>query len=257
MKGLTRFVPFAYRFLRVGPLTRTRAGEKLFLAAFFAYKKWIEDPHAAFAKRHPEVFDGGHILDVGANVGYTACLFARLVSPPFKVYAFEPEEMNFARLKRVITSRHLGDAIVVEKTAIGDREGTVAFRTNPDHPGDHQVVETPHEGAVYVPITTLDTFVAANHIVPVKFVKIDVQGYELAVSRGMSDLAARSPDLEISFEYSGSASNAVVDWYRARGFRVSIMRHDGGLTPLTDAALSAALRSRGYCDLFATRREIV
>ena len=259
MKGLTRIVPLAYRFLRVGSWARTRAGERLFLVAFFAYKKWIEDPHAAFAMRHPEVFAGGHILDVGANVGYTACLFARQVSPPFRVYAFEPEQVNFARLRRVIAARHLGNVIVAVQTAIGDREGSVAFRPNPDHPGDHQVVEATDAGAtdagaINVPITTLDTYAATNRITPVKFVKIDVQGHELAVSRGMSDLVDRSPMLEVSFEYSGPSSNAVVDWYRARGFVLSIMRHDGGLTPLTDAALAAALQSRAYCDIFATRR---
>ena len=254
MKGLTRIVPLAYRFLRVGSWARTRAGERLFLAAFFAYKKWIEDPHAAFAVRHPEVFAGGHIFDVGANVGYTACLFARHVSPPFRVYAFEPEEVNFARLKRVIAARDLSDVIVAVQTAIGDREGSVAFRPNPDHPGDHQVVEAADADAIRVPITTLDAYAATNRIAPVKFVKIDVQGHELAVSRGMSDLVERSPMLEISFEYSGPASNAVVDWYRARGFGLSIMRRDGGLTPLTDVALAAVLQSREYCDIFATRR---
>ena len=254
MKVLTRIVPLAYRVLRVESWARTRAGEGLFLAAFFAYKRWIEDPHAAFAVRHPEVFAGGHILDVGANVGYTACLFARQVSPPFRVHAFEPEELNFARLKRVIAARHLGTVIAAVQTAIGDREGTAAFRQNPDHPGDHQVVDTADECAIRVPITTLDVYAATNHIDPVKFVKIDVQGHELAVSRGMSDLVERSPMLEISFEYSGPASNAVVDWYRARRFRLSIMRRDGGLTPLTETTLAAALRSREYCDIFATRR---
>jgi hypothetical protein len=140
------------------------------------------------------------------------------------------------------------------QTAIGDREGTAAFRPNADHPGDHQVVGAAHEDAIRVPITTLDAYVATKHIAPVKFAKIDVQGHELAVSRGMSALVERSPMLEISFEYSGPASNAVVDWYRARGFGLSIMRRDGGLTPLTDAALAAALQSREYCDIFATRR---
>ena len=254
MKGLTRIVPLAYRFLRVGSWARTRVGERLFLAAFFAYKKWIEDPHAAFAARHPEAFAGGHVLDVGANVGYTACLFARQVSPSFRVYAFEPEEVNFGRLNRVIAARDLGAVIVAVQTAIGDREGTAAFRPNADHPGDHQVVGAAHEDAIRVPITTLDAYVATKHIAPVKFAKIDVQGHELAVSRGMSALVERSPMLEISFEYSGPASNAVVDWYRARGFGLSIMRRDGGLTPLTDAALAAALQSREYCDIFATRR---
>lgn len=47
-----------------------------FLFSYFLYKRWYEDPFWALTKRSPELFFGGDILDIGANIGYTACVFA-------------------------------------------------------------------------------------------------------------------------------------------------------------------------------------
>lgn len=234
----------AYRLLRVDAWSRTAAGERMFLAAFFAYKKWVEDPHAAFVRRHADVLAGGHVLDVGANVGYTATLFARTISPGFRVFAFEPEPLNFARLERVIERRNLQDAITAVQTAVGDEDGTATLWQNPDHPGDHQVKPG---GTLTVPIIRLDTF--AETLEPIKFVKIDVQGHELAVSRGMSRLIERDPALEISFEHTGDRE--LIEFYRARGFNLHLIDQRGALLPFANA--DEVIRARGYCDVFATR----
>lgn len=242
---MSALVVRAYRLLRVDAWARTRIGERLFLAAFFAYKRWLEDPHAAFARRHPEVFAGGHLFDVGANAGYTATVFARALSPGFRVFAFEPEAVNYARLERVIATRGLQDVVTPVRTAVGDVDGVAALQRNPHHPGDHRIAD---EGEERVPIARLDTFAAGLR--PVKFVKIDVQGHELAVSRGMAGLIEDNPGLEVSCEYTGSRE--LLRFYQERGFRLSVLRRDGKLLPLE--AAGAIVRRRGYCDLFATRR---
>src|SRR5688572_9581540 len=78
--------------LEVAPFTRG------FHLAYFLYKRWFEDPYAPFAKHHPKLFSGGHIVDVGANVGYTSTVFAKVLSPGFAIYSFEPDPTNFADL---------------------------------------------------------------------------------------------------------------------------------------------------------------
>lgn len=251
MFSLTRILPRAYRLLRIHQLASTRIGERLFLAAFFAYKKWFEDPHAAFAKRHPEVFSGGHVLDVGANVGYTASVFSRVLAPGFCVYAFEPDDVNFARLQRMKPSN-----VVAIQRAVGDVDGRALLLRNPDHPGDHRIVTAADEHAAEVEIVRLDTFAAANAVAPVKFVKIDVQGHELAVCRGMSRILDDNAALEISFEYSGAESDAVIAFFRERGFLLYLMRRNGTIAPLTGTVPEDAWMDRGYCDLFATRRNL-
>jgi FkbM family methyltransferase len=236
----------AYRLLRIEAWSRTPAGERLFLAAYFAYKRWLEDPHAAFVQRHPEVLAGGHVLDVGANSGYTATVFARAVLPGFRVYAFEPEPLNFARLERVIARKGLQNIVTPVRTAIGDEDGTVMLWRNPEHPGDHQIAAG---GDLAVPIARLDTF--AQNLAPVKFVKIDVQGHELAVNRGMMRLIERNRELEVSFEHSGSEE--LLRFYTERGFRLHLLGRDGALRPFGEA--DEVIRARGYCEVFATRKD--
>jgi FkbM family methyltransferase len=255
MSLLTRLAPAAFRAMRLDRLTRSGPGERLFLSAFFAYKRWIEDPHAGLMKRHPEIARGGHVFDVGANAGYTASVFAKYVSPGFKVYAFEPESLNFARMSKLRARSAWPERIVPVHTAVSDANGVIALRRNPAHPGDHRVSRTWQEGDERVPMTALDTFaIEENTIGPVKLVKIDVQGHELEVSRGMQRLIERDESLEVTFEYSGAISGGVASWYRTRGFNLFLIRHSGELVPLDAATLASALRGRGYTDVLATRR---
>ena len=50
-------------------------------APYLLYKRYLEDPFAALAKIRPSLFRGGDILDTGANIAYTASLFARAGGP--------------------------------------------------------------------------------------------------------------------------------------------------------------------------------
>ena len=47
-----------------------------------------------------EVKMGNVVLDIGAHIGYYALMFAKLVGPHGKVFAFEPEPGNFAILEK-------------------------------------------------------------------------------------------------------------------------------------------------------------
>jgi len=186
-------------------LLRTRAGDALFSRAYFAYKRLIEDPFAKLVRTSPELFAGGHILDVGANIGYTTAVFAGAVRDPFRVFAFEPEEENFARLQRNVRRLGLRNVELV-RSAVGDRDGVAPLWRNERHHGDHRIA-TPafaahHQGFVDVPMTTLDTFAAEHVDGPIAFVKIDVQGFEPAVLAGMSRILDENLSIAIATEVS-------------------------------------------------------
>ena len=166
--------------LRGGPL------EWLFVRSYFAYKRFFEDPLARLARERPELFRGGNAIDAGANVGYTARVLAAVLQAPYRVYAFEPDALNFRRLTRYAHD----DRIVAMQSALGEREGTIELWHNERHPGDHRVAAgdvARYAGTkASVPMTTVDAFARTlRH--PVRFIKIDVQGYEPAVLRGMRE----------------------------------------------------------------------
>lgn len=132
---------------------------------------------------------GDTVFDVGANVGYTMLLFAHLAGSRGKVVAFEPGRRAFALLAR--NAERQANATVLQ-IAVSDRTGEAAF-----HEMDLSDLSTlePIEGglAFTVPTVTLDE-VATREGDP-EFVKIDVEGHEPAVLRGMAGLfrAPRPP----------------------------------------------------------------
>src|SRR5580700_1152687 len=97
--------------------------KRVFLFSYFLYKRWYEDPFWTLAKRSPELFTGGDILDIGANIGYTACVFAAAMQAnrkaPSKVYAFEPDLASFETLGEIVRRKDLGDSVEMFNMAVG------------------------------------------------------------------------------------------------------------------------------------------
>src|SRR5262245_3574634 len=125
----------AYAMARRSGFLDTDIGGRLFVSAYFLYKKYLEDPFDGLICRYPQLFQGGHILDVGANIGYSTSLFSRVVAPDKCVFAFEPEPFNFALLRHVIRTRAT-DRVIAIPAAVGAVEGEIRLRLNPRHHGD-------------------------------------------------------------------------------------------------------------------------
>ena len=262
---LTRLMPALYRRMRLGRLLRYPLGERLFLFAYFLYKRFFEDPFAALTRNHPELFKGGDILDIGANVGYTAVVFAAACSPGRRVWAFEPEPVSLVRLKRVIAGRELHSVIEPVHAAVGDHVGQASLCINDEHPADHWIGNDRGIGndshSITVPMTTIDAFIDDHHLTNVAFVKIDVQGYELFVSRGMERLLTMP--VSVAFEISadsqtrfGYDSDELLDFYLARGYDLHLIAQNGTLKPAAAGDIEGILRRRGYADVLATRTRL-
>ena len=246
---------------------RSAAARGLFVRSYFAYKRLIEDAFASLVRKRPDLFAGGHIIDVGANVGYTATVFARAVSPGFQVYAFEPEARNFEDLERTVARRNMKGVVVPVRLAAGEKEGEVELWCNEAHHADHRIATDalrasglPVKRTIRLPMVSVDGFLEQRRIGgPIKFVKIDVQGYELAVCRGMVATMSRNPDLVIAVEYCPAAIKEIGDepaalpaFFSGRGYAISILRGDGELLPANPVALDRIIAERGYVDLLCT-----
>src|SRR6266581_2589906 len=143
----------AYALAHRTGFLNTRVGDAMFSRAYFAYKRF-EDQHAALIGAHPELFRGGNVIDVGANIGYTTVLFARAIDDGFKAFALEPEQENFARLDRNLQRYHVADRVVARRVAAGASSSAIGLRVNPEHHGDHQV----DPSGSSVPLVSLDEF---------------------------------------------------------------------------------------------------
>lgn len=268
---LTELLLQAYALTnRTGFLKKPRV-KREFAKVYFLYKRLVEDPYHNLVRAHPELFRGRHVIDVGANIGYTATLFAQAADRQARVYAFEPDPDNFDLLTKVVDSRGFRDRVFPICAAVGEREGKVELWRNPISHADHRIwtprfrSTTPEAGqsVITVPMIMLDSFLAHNQLRMLPcFVKIDVQGYELPVCSGMRGTLESNPDLIVSFEYTPEAMQTLgfepaelLDLFHSKGFSIYIIQENGQLRPLTGTIANVRdINRHGYAELLAMRK---
>ena len=261
-----------YSFFQKSGLTENRWFQKVFLFSYFLYKKYIEDPFAGLIKKKPELFKGGHILDLGANIGYTSTLFSKVVTPGFKVYAFEPEKTNFVLLNQIIDAWNVRSKIIPVCAAIGASDGTIDLWYNKSHHGDHRIVTQQYRQAGIdlmkvsaVEMRCIDSFVKSETIeLAIKFIKIDVQGYELPVCLGMEQTLVANPNAVVALEYAprgiselGFEPKKVLEFFQDKNYFIYILDRGGHLKIAQDGLIEELVEKRGYTDLICSRKPLL
>ncbi len=167
------------------------------------WEYWITD----FVWRN--VKPGQVTVDVGANHGYYTLLLADLVGPQGKVHAFEPNPRLAELLGLNIAVNGFWHVAEARVEALGDRDGETARFVVPlrDPKNAHLVrpgqrlpedLDAARLAVHEVPLASLDEAVPGR----ADFLKIDVEGAEEAVWRGMQRLIARSPGIGIVMEFN-------------------------------------------------------
>jgi len=261
----------AYNLARTAGFLDMLLFKRLFLFSYFLYKRWYEDPFWALTRRSPELFTSGDVLDIGANIGYTACVFAAAIQVnrkvPGRVYAFEPDLASFRTLGEIVCRKDLGDSVELFNMAVGSADGTLEFWHNEEHSADHRVVTEQFKGlrpvgekVTMVAVTSVDSFVATRNLQNISFIKIDVQGYELAVCEGMRLTLEKFPRLSIAFEYApegmrelGFEPSALLDFFRAAGHQLHILTRSATTLAPENRAIELAAERSGYVDVLCSK----
>jgi FkbM family methyltransferase len=155
--------------------------------------------------------DYAWFVDIGASVGYVS-LVAALESPALRGVAVEADP-RLARLLRDNLRRNLGDdqaRVEVINAVAGEHErGGVSFGLNPKSTLDNRVC-MPQWEQIEVPMRRLDGILSRLGVKGRTFFKIDTQGYELRVLRGLEPWLAASREWALKMEFAP-------DWLRSQG----------------------------------------
>lgn len=138
---------------------------------------------------------GDTVLDIGANVGHTVVSYAVLVGAEGHVHAFEASPSILPFLEENVRQNGL-TTVTIHPIAVSDFVGCVRFNvaTNGGSAlSSIRELDNVKTQAVEVPCATVDSML---HLFKrVAFVKIDVEGAELQVVRGMQQLIERDRPL--------------------------------------------------------------
>ena len=149
-----------------------------------------------------EIKVGNIVVDVGANIGLHTLNMARIVGNTGPVFAFEPDPSNFEILRKNVKINNYQN-IILEQKACADKYGRTTLYQS-DHPGMHRVFPQTKQakGQVQVELTSLDKyFIDSNLADKINFIKIDVEGLEFSVLKGMKNILKNNKKIKILFEF--------------------------------------------------------
>ena len=144
------------------------------------------------------------VLDIGANFGLYTSLAGSVVARRGRLYAFEANPSVYRCLIGTIVANRLWPTprVTAANMLVGDRCGRGTLYYVADMVGGGTMSDLPIEGqerkSVEVEMTTIDAYLPPDTVVDL--VKIDVEGHEPSVIRGMEQTIARSPDIRLIVE---------------------------------------------------------
>jgi FkbM family methyltransferase len=163
---------------------------------------------------------GMKCVDAGAHIGFYTCLMASLVGESGKVYAFEPMPSNFELLRKNIEENRFQQMVQAYQQACSDEPGTLTVSKLSNMFVVGQVGGTERLTAEAI---RLDDIIED----PIDLVKLDVEGHEPSVIRGMLSLIARDQPIILSEinEYwlqscSRSSATEYVGFLESLGYEV-------------------------------------
>lgn len=148
------------------------------------------------------------LFDVGANQGeFTRHILEAWGGMSYRVYAFEPSKKTFEMLRMSIEVSpfvHLYNIGFGERPdhvqLYYDREGSGLASIYPRDLSHRNIEFTDHET---IELTTLDIFCQQHEIDSIDYLKMDVEGHELAVLKGAKKLFEQQKIKIVQFEFGG------------------------------------------------------
>ena len=182
------------------------------------------------------------VFDCGSNIGM-AILFFKALYPDARITAFEPAPWACAAIEETIRANGLGD-VTLHNAALAECDGTLELFHDPTHPGSAVMSvfrdRMPGE-PVRVPAVRLSRHVTG----PVDFLKLDVEGSELAVLRDLATSGAIGQIRQMVIEFHHHMNPAVDNLSEC----LVLLEHNGFGYQLTSARVYTPITRGQFQDV--------
>ena len=198
-------------------------------------------------------------VDVGANLGLYSLLLAGLVGPAGRVISFEPDPELFSLLRANCGANEAAH-VEAHHLALGSASDRMVLNRLTLNSGDNHLGpagRTAFRRPLEVEVEPLDKLMPGLRP---DFVKVDVQGWELKVLRGMESTLRSASNAGIYLELwpdglrrAGDGPAELYGFVRGIGFRFFSCADWTELDEGAFLALAGAVKGMNHVDLFAAR----
>ncbi|GAB4385006.1 MAG: hypothetical protein Kow00121_49350 [Elainellaceae cyanobacterium] len=200
---------------------------------------------------------GWRCLDVGANHGYYSVVMSSVVGSSGRVVALEPNARLASMVSKTLEVNGFDDRATSIAKAVSDKDGEILKLVIPvGHTGHAALRETasPTDEVMEVETISIDSLTADWD--RVDCIKIDVEGAEEAVWRGMKETVRRNPDIKLVLEFGPSRypnPRAFLEEIVAEGFILRYIDYD---TYPKEISIDRCIADRpdSHWDLFLSRQ---
>ncbi len=176
------------------------------------YCPLTEDDYSHMTIREDDIIekfqpkDGGIVVDVGAHYGRYTLIAARRIGFKGKVIAIEADPKNFDMLDKNIKLNGLENVITLNYAASSNKSKVKL--SIPEKKSGHTIYSSimpgrsPTEMFIEVNANTVDTILNESGISidQINWIKIDVEGAELEVLKGATNVLSKSKDISLLIE---------------------------------------------------------
>lgn len=161
---------------------------------------------------------GGVCVDAGVNIGTFTLSAAKAVGKDGHVYAFEAHPKTAEYARRNLELNHITN-VTLEQKALGDKDMDVYISNDVHHDDINHLASS----GIKVKGITLNSYKPLQEIKEITLVKIDVEGYELFLLNGATDVLKKTKYVLFeAFESNcttfGYSVKDLFTWFHNHGF---------------------------------------
>lgn len=191
-----------------------RLNYKNFVDRQIAFYDDFEDHQMAYLTNGMKEIGADTFLDIGANIGFYSIILAKKDHIE-NIIAFEPDHRNVSSFEQNILLNGLTGRIILHQLAVSAQAGELRFQPGSDNSTGQSKVTDKDAGSVSVHAIAIDEFL--NIADRSLGIKIDVEGHELDVIKGMMR-TLKSNDCLLQIEIYGDNIPMVTDCLSEIGY---------------------------------------
>lgn len=209
--------------------------------------------------------EGMTVLEIGSNIGYYTVLAASEVGSSGTVYSFEADVNNYQILHRNVELNGFLERVHLVNKAVLDEAKTVRFHKLKSHHGSNSIIDFSEEflskymdesTVSIVEAVSMDTFFKEEYP-KVNLVKIDAEGSEPKIFKGMNQFLARNSRIKVICEFApnliaqaGESPSKFLRYLsQDLSFKLNIINTSGKAVSITEDEIL----SFPHCELYLER----